>query len=107
MHYGDEEQLIKNTLKIVIYKHDILGSEEEKDPYPNYQIESIQECKYFPIPLLKKMLTTPEYYFEKIDGIELETWYLLEVSNTDGYDTITVNSIKDITYSTDELLKLH
>ena len=48
MHYGDEKQLKESELIVVVYKH---GTEEE-DVF-DYQISSIQSCKYFPPNLLR------------------------------------------------------
>lgn len=97
MHYGDDKQIENNILKIVIYKH---GGYDDENKYM-LQLTSVQECKYFPIHLLQKILICPnEMLGNKIDKLKLEVFWLLTIKNT-GYNEFEIISIEDTTNYTD------
>lgn len=54
MHYGNKEQLESNYLDIVLYKHGVICSEEER-PFV-VGLTSIQDCKYVNPWTLKRFL---------------------------------------------------
>lgn len=88
MHYGDEKQLKESELIVVVYKH---GTEEE-DAF-DYEIASIQSCKYFPPNLLRKILDSPEKYLgEHFSDQKTEEWYETTIISMDGYDEISILS---------------
>jgi len=92
MHYGDEEQLAKNELIIIIYKHGT-GKVNKFD----YAISSIKKCEYFNPFLLSRMIRNPNKYFRNALKHQIEErWYELKVITTDGYQYINILSITDV-----------
>jgi len=102
MHYGDKEQIDNNILKIVVYKHTILDEKEETDY--DLVVNSIQECKYFPINLLRKILEAPEIL--KLN-LEPEKWYLITIKTDDGWLKTTIVDIEDVSLDKNDFYKLH
>jgi len=103
MHYGDEEWEKENRLKVVIYKHEILNKEGEFE----YDICSIQECKYIPLHSLEKFQHTFQYLFPTIlKGLEKEKFYLMTVYMDRSFK-FGMCEIEDVTDSEDKFLRLH
>jgi len=101
MYYGDEEQIINNSLVLIVYKNEVCGSD---DYY--YEVMSIQECKYFPTNELTKILTVPEHYLQNL-SIPPEKFVMIEFRMVDEDGTIKAESITDVTNSKDEFKSLH
>lgn len=99
MHYGDQEQINNNLLKIVIYFHTTDTSKLE------IEVCSIQECKYFPIRLLQKILTAPEILNLTLDT---EEWYLITIRSNDGWLDFSVIGVENVSQDEEnKFLKLH
>ncbi len=102
MHYGDKIQLKKEQLKLVVYKH---GTENPKKF--EYRIISIQNCKYFPIRCLNKILQNTNRYFTKYFAtLKDEEYYEVNISSIDGYSVEILNH-KNVSNHKDELKRLH
>lgn len=103
MHYGDKEQIDKNKLVIVVYKHSIIGEDIKCD----YIITSIQKCEYFHPMLLYRFFKKPNKYLDFLKNEKAEEWYLIKMKCLDGYEKIEILSIINVSKSKDEFLKLH
>jgi hypothetical protein len=105
MHYGDKEQLEKQKLIIIVYKHETNELNKEK---VDCHVTSVQDMKYFPINLFKKIITEPNKYLKKyLINQKEEGFYKLNISSTDGYDQFQINSIKNVTYTKKDIHRLH
>jgi hypothetical protein len=103
VHYGDKEQIKHNKLTIVIYKH----GTPRKNVF-DYDLTSIQECKYFPKLLLKDMLGNTKKIFSKyFKDKKEEEWYEVKLTTLDGYKKIKINSIKNVSDTKNEFHRLH
>ena len=104
MHYGDKESLKENELVLVVYKHEVLGEENKFD----YELSSIQSCKYFPPRLLMKIIVSPDKYLaEFFADKKIEEWYLITLKSTDGYDDFELTSIENVSNTDNDFHRLH
>jgi hypothetical protein len=115
MHYGDEEQLKKSKLELVIYKHEIVNQSIKRNKNGllskrcvNYEITSIKKCKYFNTRVLKQILEDPYNFFaNSLDKYPFEEFILLKVQDTDGWGKIKVLDSKVVTDHANPLMTLH
>ena len=93
MHYLDDKQIENNILQIVLYKHEVLPSEDEID----YEITSIQKCQYVPPRLILKLLKNPNKLskFKEIAKLEIEKWWLLSFKQN-KWDKLSLLSFEDV-----------
>lgn len=110
MHYGDKEQLEGNTLKLVVYTHGDPGKFHGGGTI--YDVTSIQECKYFRVSLLEKILKTKKNWsgwftnHSQFKDLKQERYYLVEFKQT-GFNDFEVVGITDVSDSKNELLHIH
>lgn len=103
MHYGDQKQLEKNQLIIVVYKHGTI----RKNVF-EYRFSSIQKCSYFPIKLLVKLIENPKKYLkDQLKDQKEEEWYEITINSPDGYKHMDVKSIKNVSKTKNEFHRLH
>ena len=114
MHYGDKKQIAKAILKCVIYKHEICGTDIKRNKNGltskrsiDYELASIQDCKYFNPRLLSNILQDPYKYFVKeLDKFDNEEWLMITVRNTDGWHKYHIESVENVS-SFYDFRKLH
>ena len=103
MHYGDEEQLKKNELVIVVYKH-----ETNKEGKFDYEIASIKKCEYFPPRLLWRIMKKPKKFLRHaFKDKKAECWYETKIITTDGYEYINILSVDDVSDTPNDFDRLH
>ena len=105
MHYGDKEQLEKNILEIIIYKHGICGETDDK-----YEIDlsSIRRCQYIRPWDMSRLLMDFQWRFKKeIDELEQEHFYLICVKDAGGYGDFKIKSIETLDDTLEDLDRLH
>lgn len=93
MHYGDEEQLSKNILEVVIYKHQDLTSKKLK---AIYQLTSIQNCKYIHPIALRKYLNNPIIapIKKQLEDQPFEKYYSITLKETiNGLELINIINV--------------
>jgi hypothetical protein len=83
MHYDDPYVTKNANLKIVIYKHNDLTTPGAFD----FELTSIQECKFINPNTLQKMLSCYEYILESfLKTLPEEEFILIEIKFHDAYD---------------------
>ncbi len=95
MHYSDQESQKQSKLVAVIYKH----GTNKKDVF-DYELCSIQECRYIPPHLLTKFLSE----YTKILGgwlplVHPETWNMYTLGykvNADGEPVLCILENVDV-----------
>jgi hypothetical protein len=90
MHYRDEYQVENNILKIGIYIHEVLGTDETQ-----LEISSIHECRFIVPYCIKMLIDNPHEELMKYDEIKAcktETFYLVTFKENENGDL----EIKDI-----------
>lgn len=116
MHYGDEDQLKESELEFIIYKHEVLGAgskKRNKDGFlskraVDFEIASIQNCKYFNPRSLLKIMKDPYKYFVKVtDRIGFEEWIRVKIVDHDGYSDVEVKVIEIVSDHPNDFYRLH
>lgn len=103
MHYNDKESIEKSKLVIVVYKH----GTSKQDKY-DYQITSIKQCEYInPFLLLRLFKKTNKYFKDILKDEKVEHWYEISIKVLDGYTNFSINYVKDVSNSNNELDRLH
>lgn len=115
MHYGDEKQIKKSRLELVIYKHEVLGTAFKRNKNGvvskrcvDYEIASIQKCKFFNPRVLKKILENPYKFLSKdLDDLPTEEWVKVEIVDLDGWGKIQVKPVSVVSEHPKEIMRLH
>lgn len=116
MHYGDTEQVDSHELLLVVYKHGTSVSKSassKKDGTHrrvsvDYEISSIQSCKYFPVWVLIGILNNPyEYLNTELSKYKFEEWYELKIKMGIGNKRIEVLSVENVSEHKNEFKRLH
>lgn len=100
MHYSDPKHKKEQILEVVIYKHN--GGE--------FDLDSIQSCKYINPYVLKHFLEAYEYLLEDaIAKLNCEEWFLFKLKWIDVFNKrdITITSITNVSNSNNEFHRLH
>ena len=109
MHYLDEEHIEHNILKLVLYKHDVLGNDFKYLPEKvDYQITSIQKCQYIDPRNILKLLKKPNKLskIKEIAILKNENWWLITFVQKE-WDNLCFISAENVSDNDDEFLKLH
>jgi len=103
MHYGDPEQLNKNILQVVFYKHQILGTKKA-----TYDFTSIQNCKFIHPTTLKNFLKNPllPEIKEKLKNLPYEGFYLFILQENKNRQLRIIN-VCETTNKRNKLYFLH
>lgn len=103
MHYDNPESIEKSKLVLVVYKH---GT--SKVNKFDYQITSIKRCEYINPFLLLRLFRKTNKYFRDILKKEIEEhYYEIEITILDGYTKFSINYIKDVSDSDNDIDRLH
>jgi len=108
MHYIDEEHIKNNILKIVLYKHDVLDSTDD-EILVDYEIASIQKCRYINPRVLFKYIKNPNKHLckiKEIDELKTEEWWLITLVQN-KWDKLSLVSVKNVSNNDDNFLRLH
>ncbi len=78
MHYGDKEHLKKAFINIVVYKH--INAQHQAGLF-DYQICSIQDCKYFSTQHIVFLEEAFDNIFKKeLKRLKPETFYHVKIT---------------------------
>ena len=103
MHYNDKEAIEKSKLVIVVYKH----GTSKKNKF-DYQISSIKRCEYInPFRLLRIFRKTNKYFKDVLKNEIEEHYYEIEITILDGYTKFSIDYIKDVSDTPNDIDQLH
>jgi hypothetical protein len=114
MHYGNEEQVKKNRVKLVIYKHsyqdNYLGKSVEE--YKNYEYDvqlcSVQECRYVAPRQVVELFISFKYMFKaEIDAMPLEKEICVTLRDVSGYGKFIIENTEEVDLTDHGFLRLH
>ena len=115
MHYGDSHQKTNQKLRVIVYKHAILGTPpayKEDGALTKesvfYQVTSIRECHLFNPSLLTKIIKDPYKYLNKeLSDKPFDKWYEIAIAEDVTKKGVNIRFLGDRSTHPDESKRLH